>query len=322
MRFACCFVLVLCLLPYPRQAEGGEEGRPVVDATGRTLPPRLRVSRLVSLVPSITRQVHLLHKDGLLVGVTVFCDVPSLKDVARVGTIQNPSIEKIVALRPGLVLAGVEANTASSVRKLRKMGICVFVFPPRRCFRDVKRELILLGRILGASAMAEQLAREADDILEKVRESLPPPRDRVRVLLLYGIDPLVGAGGGSFGDEMIRMAGGVNILAGSSLPYPRCSREKVIAASPQVVFLTGMGTDNASFRLRHRVSSLFPSTEAVEKGRIFFLEDKFVCSPDPISFARGVAYMNRCMYGTGNTRKRRNGDGAVGKNVARNKTRR
>jgi hypothetical protein len=123
-------------------------GMNVLDDEGRHVALPARVSRVVSLVPSLTEAVG-VTAPGLLVGATDWCTHPGDLDVTRVRGTKNPDIEAIVDLRPDLVLANAEENKPDELEKLRAAGLAVYVTD----IRTVDGALRSLERMLAACGL-------------------------------------------------------------------------------------------------------------------------------------------------------------------------
>ncbi len=241
-------------------------------------PPR----RIVSLAPSLTESLYLLGAGERIVGVTIFADIPAeVKEKEKVGTMLAPGIEKIVSLNPDLVLITQEGNRPQTMDKLRRLGVKVFVIGESKSFSDIGEHFLLLGKVVGQEKKAEGIMAKASGKIIKVRETvgdLPP----VRVFWQIGADPIITVAEGTFIDEMIRMAGGINIARRSRIRYPRYSREAVIKENPQVIFLVTTGEESA----RHQEEEWRRFRQL--KSRIYHLDPNLVHRPTPLAFAEGL----------------------------------
>jgi iron complex transport system substrate-binding protein len=195
--------------------------------------------RIVSLAPSITETLFAIGAGEKVVGVTDFCNYPEearLKE--RVGGFINPNIEKILSLKPDIVFATKDGNDPQIVARLRKLKIPVYVSNPRD-FDSILHSIIKISEIVGKAKegrlLKEDIKRRQELILNKVRARKPK-----RVLFLYGIDPMVSAGSGTFADNLIGLAGGVNVLADSPVAYPKTNLEEAIARKPEIVIVSEM----------------------------------------------------------------------------------
>ncbi|HET9449769.1 MAG TPA: ABC transporter substrate-binding protein, partial [Aggregicoccus sp.] len=101
--------------------------------------------------------------------------------------------------------------------------------------KDTLAAMRAVGQALGKAREAEALVSRIEATRAKVRAAAAKAKRPPRVLLVYGFEPLVVAGPGSFADELLRDAGGVNIAADAGTPYPVYSAERAVVARPDVV---------------------------------------------------------------------------------------
>lgn len=203
--------------------------------------------RVVSLAPSITEILFAIWAGDKIVGVTDYCNYPvEAKQKESIGGFVNPSIEKIISLKPDLVFATKDGNDPQVVERLRKFGIPVYVTNPRD-FGSIVNSILkisdLIGKATEGKALYEELKKKKEIILEKVRAKKPR-----RVLFLYGVDPMVSAGPGTFADNLIGLAGGINVLADSPVAYPKINLEEAIARKPDVIIVSEMDGDDSDLK--------------------------------------------------------------------------
>jgi len=246
---------------------------PARPATGRPPPPE----RLVSLNPDLTENVIALGAGDRLVGVSDFCPLPPTKGAERLGGLQNPGLERIVALRPDLVLATREGNSPETVARLRGLGMAVYVFDEARDFASYFNFLRELGVLLGREDDAARMIREVEAVIERVRAARPPA-EPVPVFVQIGLHPLITATRQTLIGEMIEIAGGKNIAADLSPRYPVFSRERVLLEDPGVIIVAAMGSEaRESSAYWERFSEL----RAVKNGRVHLLDPDTVCRLGP-----------------------------------------
>jgi ABC-type hemin transport system substrate-binding protein len=189
-------------------------------------------TRIVSLVPSLTELVFWLGAGDRLVGRTRFCEEPAgeVGRVATVGGTKNPRVERIVALRPDLVLANKEENRREDVEALRQAGLDVLVTDPNSVLEALAM-VEQIGSRLGLDRRARQLA---EDTRAAMDEAAPGPGPRVFVAVWW--NPLMGLGAQSYGHDLIERAGAVNVLQERSR-YPEVSLDELGASAPDLVLL-------------------------------------------------------------------------------------
>jgi iron complex transport system substrate-binding protein len=252
--------------------------RAVVDGLGRTVRLPARVERVISLAPSSTEILYAVGAGARLVGVDRYSDFPSeAAKLERVGADIDPSLERIVALRPDLVFTATSANNQRTAEALERLGIPVYVSAAER----LDEILADTGRIAEAVGEREAGAR----LVRVLRGRLAAVAARVhalpatRALVLVWSDPLIVAGRGSHVDDLVRAAGGENAAGDSPQAYPTYSVERVLARAPDVL-VVGTHSDGAADPAA-RLAARFPGLAAVKGGRVHALPGELLFRPGP-----------------------------------------
>jgi iron complex transport system substrate-binding protein len=207
--------------------------RSFVDDLGRRIYLAKPPVRIVSLAPSVTETLFALGAGEQIVGVTQFCDYPAEAYAKpRVGY-ARPNLESLLALQPDLVLAPREFIQPDVLAKLEQLKVSVFVLEAKT-IEDIVTHISTIGRMLERTTVANELAARIRQQLAdiKARTSTFPKR---RVLYVLNSEPLMTVGEGSFIHHMIEAAGGANVAAHSSVPYPRLSMEEVLKQDPEIL---------------------------------------------------------------------------------------
>ncbi|MCS6284955.1 MAG: cobalamin-binding protein [Nitrospira sp.] len=212
--------------------------RAFVDDAGRRVYLAKAPSRIISLAPSVTEMLFAIGAGTQVVGVTQFCDFPAeAKQKAKVGY-TNPNLESLLALDPDLIVAPQEFLKPDLIGKLEQLKIPVFILADRTV-EDVFAHIQTLGRMLDRSTEATALGMDLRQHIARIKartQSAVP----VRVLYVLNSEPLITVGPGSFIDQLIGLAGGVNVAAKSVTAYPRLSMEVVLQENPDIlIFPTG-----------------------------------------------------------------------------------
>jgi iron complex transport system substrate-binding protein len=227
--------------------------------------------RIVSLAPSVTETLFALGLDNRVVGVTSFCDYPpEAKAKESVGDTQKPSLEKIIALRPDLVIISTASQLEQSVRHLAELRIPVYVSNPRN-LEGLLTSIERIGEIAGVPDRANEVTRQMRRRIEAVRARIEE-RPHPRVFVILGCEPLITAGAPSFISDLIARAGGRSISAEEPMDYPQFSLETAVARQPEVIFLQA-GNETLPARLNQ--------TPAVREGRVYRLDDALLLRPGP-----------------------------------------
>lgn len=209
--------------------------------------PSGEVRRVVTLAPSLTDVVLALGAADRLVGVSRFDERPEVSRLPRVGGFVDPSVEAVLALHPDLVLAQPGPGNRRAVETLAELGAPVLLLP-LGTVADVLAAERATGKALGRAAEGEALARQLESTRSRIRARARTQRP-VRVLLVYGFEPLVVAGPGGFADELLADAGAVNVAGDAASPYPVYSVERALRSRPEVI-LDAADTPAGRDRLR------------------------------------------------------------------------
>jgi iron complex transport system substrate-binding protein len=227
--------------------------------------------RVVTLAPSLTDTVVALGLAGRIVGVTRYDDAPEVAGRPRVGGFLDPSPEAVLALRPDLVLWMTDGGALAAVERIASLGVPVLALPIVTV-NDLYAAVRLVGEALGDAAAGARLAARIEADVERVRARAARERP-VRVLFVVGRDPLVVAGPGSYPDEVLRLAGAVNV-AGGGRPWPVYPLERAVADDPEVV------VDGAVLEPAEGIRRL-AVVPAVRAGRVVRLRDDAALRPGP-----------------------------------------
>ena len=198
------------------------------DDTGVALPAGLRPRRVVSLVPSLTEAVQ-VSAPGLVVGATDYCTHPAGLDVPRVGGSKYPTLDRVLALHPDLVLANAEENRPGDVQALREAGLAVWVTAPG----TVHAALGSLRRML-TDALALDEPRWLREAAEVWAAPDPP---RVTAVIPVWRRPWVVLGRDTFAGDMLRHLGVRNAYAEHPDRYPRPSLDELRTQPADLVVL-------------------------------------------------------------------------------------
>lgn len=213
--------------------------RTATDDIGRTVNTVAVPRRIISLAPGITETLYALGLADNIAGVTSFCDWPAAaRNKQKIGGFTNPSIEKIVSLKPDLIIATADGNRRDTVLQLEKLGLSVYVVNPADT-KGVLRNILQIGKITNreeeAVKLADRLQKRLDNITRQIRNKKKP-----RVFFQLGREPLYTAGKKTLINEVIERAGGVNVAGLDTARYPVYSKEGVIAASPEIIIFAPM----------------------------------------------------------------------------------
>ncbi len=232
--------------------------------------------RIISLAPSVTEAIYYLGAIDRLVAVSNYCRWPEeVINKPKAGGMMNPSYEKILALKPDLVIISKDVTPKEVYERLIDLGIKVYVYSPES-LKEMPDELIKLGIAIGKERQARIVAREFRENIKKIEK----PFNGQRALFVIWAEPIIVAGKSSHINEVMNLLGLKNIAESSSINI-----EKIIKLNPEIVFF-GAGHKTVYDRLISKLKD----TDAVKKGNIYFVSDKiYHLSPRIIEGIREMA---------------------------------
>lgn len=250
-----------------------------MDQLGRMVDVPEAPRRVVALAPSITEIVFALGQAHHLKGVTQFSDYPpEAAQLPRVGSYIHLDAERIVALNPDLCIAVKDGNPVSVIRKLEALKIPVYAVDPRD-LSSVMATVTEIGDLLGAGERARMVVEDMRRRIAKVRATVARADHAPRVFFQIGISPIVAVGTDTFIHELIVLAGGKNLTAGS-VPYPRFSKEQVLGLAPEVFIITSMARGEVFDQVKSQWQK-WPAIPAVKNDRILLVDSNLMDRASP-----------------------------------------
>lgn len=247
----------------------------------RSAPP----ARVISLVPALTEMLFAIGAGPQVVAVSSYDEFPpEVKVLPRVGALLDPDMERILALRPDLVLSyGSQTDLQAQLARAK-----IRVFSYRHAgLSDVFSTLTELGAAVGRLSESERLARDIRTGLDGIQARVRG-RPRPRTLLVFERDPaslrgIYVSGGVGFLHDMLGIAGGVNVFADVARESVQPSLETILARAPEVILevrATGLLAP-ADVAQAKRVWATLASVPAIQHGRIAILTGEHLVVPGP-----------------------------------------
>jgi len=240
--------------------------------------------RIVSLVPAATEMLFAIGAGPQVIGVSSFDDFPpEVKSLPRVGALVDPDMERILSLRPDLVIVYGSQDTVEA--QLARTGIRVYSYR-HAGLAGVFSTIRDLGRVVGRTRESEQLAQTIQQRLDAVRMRVAS-RPRVRTLLVFERDlgslrGVYASGGIGFMHDILGIAGGTNVFADVSRESVQPSIETVLARAPDVILeVRPTGLPRERIPSERRVWDSVASIPAVRKGQIHIVTDDYLVTPGP-----------------------------------------
>jgi iron complex transport system substrate-binding protein len=235
----------------------------------------------------VTELLFAIGAGDRVVGVTSYCDYPmDALAVEKVGDTQKPNIERIIALKPDLVIVSTVSQLEQFVRKLEEYAVPVYVSDPR----DINGVIGSIERLSDLLSVTETGRNLADALRRRINvvEAQVSGVRRPRIFFMIASSPLMSIGGGTFIDDLITRAGGISITADEKSEYPQYSLESAIARQPEVIFFqTGEPLESFPDRLKQ--------TPAYASGRVHQIDDDLILRPGP-RIVDGLEKMARAIH--------------------------
>jgi iron complex transport system substrate-binding protein len=260
----------------------------ITDDASRTVTVDAAPKRIVSLAPANTEIVYSLGILDRLVGVTTYDDYPSqVASIAKVGDFQTPNLEAIAAANPDLILVtgGVQADVLS---KLEGLGANVVVIDPQTV-DGVMSAIGKVAKITGTVSAGRNVVDGMNQKLASVRLALAGGA-RIPTFFEIGWNPLYTAGPGTLIDDVIRRAGGENVVTKPG--YVGYSVEQLLKDKPEVYFGTQSSLGDAT-SLAKRPG--YAQVLLAAGNRVYALPDDLVSRPGP-RIVDGIELMAKALH--------------------------
>ncbi|MBT9432334.1 vitamin B12 ABC transporter substrate-binding protein BtuF [Candidatus Sodalis endolongispinus] len=198
----------------------------------------LAAQRVVSLAPHATELAYAADMGAVLVAASDWSDYPpAARRLERFASWQGVNIERILALKPDLVLGWRGGNPQRALETLAAFGIPVLTLDPQ----SIDEMADTLNQLVAYSPHPQQ-ARQAASALKDQQATLEQRYaggTTLRVFLQFGSRPLFTAGAATLQNQILALCGARNIFADSRVPWPQVSREQVLVRHPQVIVVPG-----------------------------------------------------------------------------------
>jgi len=257
-----------------------------------------RPSRIISLIPAVTEMLFAIGAGPQLVAVSSFDEYPhEVKTLERVGALLDPNLERILALKPDLVI--VYGSQEDLIAQLTRAGIPIFSYR-HAGLAGVTVTITQVGDRVGRSGEAATLVRQIDERMADIKRRIAG-RPRPRTLLVFGREQgslrgLYASGGRGFLHDMLEVAGGDNIFADILRESVQATSELILARQPDVILEVRAGPlDQTAIAKDVAVWNALSSVPAVRTHRIQFVVDPRVVIPGP-RVAEGTELLARALH--------------------------
>lgn len=246
-------------------------------------------TRIVSLAPSLTKNVYFLEQQHKLVGCTSYCDTAVANGKEVVASAVKVNIEKVVSLKPDLVITTTMTNP-ETLDMLKKFNIRVETFPTAKSFDEICKQTIRLGQIIGAESNAKRIVTQSETKIKSLASSTRNDKSP-SVFFQIGAKPLFTVIPGTFMNDYILLAGGKNVV--TTTKTGTITREAVIASNPDVIFIVTMGIVGNEEK---NVWESYSTLSAAKNKKIFIIDSNDACTPTPVTFVKTLERVINLIY--------------------------
>lgn len=241
----------------------------ITDDLGNSISLTKTPERIVSLTPNTTEIVYYLGLGGNLVGRSNYCNYPpEVSKVLSIGDPMSLSVEKIVELKPDLVVAN-RMIPIEILEKIKSLGIIVAAFDPMTV-DGVLETIDKIASICHVQSKTQELKAE----LEQYKK---PLGDKLVYVEIWN-DPPTTYGANTFGSDMIKWVGGKNLGDQLKGAYPMTTDEALIKLNPQIVILP---TKNDKIVEQFKSRKGLDAIDAVKNNQIFAIDEDIISRPGP-----------------------------------------
>jgi iron complex transport system substrate-binding protein len=258
----------------------------VQDDDGRTVTLQKPATRVIALAPHVTEMVYAAGGGDKLLASVDYADYPeAAKKLPRVGSNRQMDMERIISMKPDLIVVWMHGSSERQIEQIRALGIPMFHSEPKK-LDDIAANLQRIGRLLGTESVAEPAAAALRTRLASLmaQYSHRPP---VRMFYQVWDKPLYTLNGAHIVSDAARVCGGVNIFAPLKVTAPIVSIEAVLQEDPEAIFTS---SEKASEEDSAQIWRPFANLAAVRQNNIFRIDGNLLNRSGPRMIA-GTAAM-------------------------------
>lgn len=233
--------------------------------------------RVISLAPSLTKNIYYLEANKQLIGCTSYCTEALADGKEIVASAIKVNVEKCLSLKPDLIMA-TGITPTETIEFFRKLGLKVQVFETPRNFDEICDQIVQMGKLLNCEPKAKEIAEQAKNKTASLKAKLNKA-DQPAIFFQIGADPIFTVLSNTFMNDYITMAGGTNIA--QELEHGTMTRESVLVKNPAYIFIVTMGLTGEEEK---KTWEQFEELKACKDKRIFIIDADKACSPTPPTF--------------------------------------
>lgn len=265
--------------PAPAEQPAADTKIEITDLKGRQVTLDKIPERIVSLSPGNTEILYAIGLGDKVVGVTSYCDYPeAAKTANKIGSFEGPNLELIQAAKPDVVLAGGYIQE-DFIASLEQLNIPV-VSTEATDFNSIFDSIALIGKLSGSEQKAEEVIKGMKDKIAEIQDKVKGQAPK-SVFYVVWTDPLTTAGSGTFINDVIKSAGGIN--KGEKVEYwAKYSTEELLKDNPDFLLSSKFSTNEGVTADFYKESPVFKNLDSVKNGKVYIMsDDNVIARPGP-----------------------------------------
>lgn len=277
----------------------------VTDDIGRTVTITSSPQRIVCITPSTTEIAYALGLGDKIVGVDVYSDYPPEAILKQnISNIYTPDPEEVARLNPDLVLLYSFSGPGDpNVDAIENLGINVIALKPTN-LSGIINDILLVGRVTGKIEEAETFASQLNETINNIVDKVSGVTTKPKVYIEYWYPPPWTFGPNTWGDEIIRIAGGINAFGDAPTDYIQTTDEDVIARNPDVI-ISLYGAQHLHFATLEEMKQRhgWASIKALQNGKVYLLDENLIVRPGPrivMGLEAVASFLHPELFGTSN----------------------
>ena len=236
--------------------------------------------RIVSLAPSITKEVEELGMADHIVGATSYCDIAKNNKDLIIGDAINVNVEKVLLLKPDIILT-TPMTRKSTLELFRENGIKVYVEGKQYSFRDICKHFKELGTQIGRPGKAMSIIDRTKARIDSISKAMPEGAKGQKIFIQIGADPLFAVIPDTYMDDYIKFAECENVTTG--FKKGTISRETILNRNPDVILIATMGITAQEEKKKWES---YKELNAVKNGKVFIIDANVACVPTVKNFGQ------------------------------------
>jgi iron complex transport system substrate-binding protein len=265
----------------------------IKDDLGREITIKEYPKRIISLAPSSTEILFEIGAGDRLIGVTDYCNYPKeALTKEKVGGFSNPNIEKIISLKPDLIVLYKSFPKEVFNQLEKSLPNTSFIVLDPKTYEDVMKNIILLGKAVGKENEARKVYNNMLNGWLEIQKKVTSIKKSPKVLFLIWNDPFISVSPSTFLGDLLKKLKAKNIVENNEPEYPVLSLEYIVSKNPDIIIIGEMSGISKDSIINHPI---LKNTNAVKNNKVFTVNDDLVFRPGP-RLVEGLKALYKILY--------------------------